>query len=82
MSNILILMIRGYQKWISPLLGSHCRFVPSCSQYAIDALRVHGTLKGGFLTLWRLLRCQPLCKGGYDPVPPSSKAFPQSRDPQ
>ncbi|NLN94524.1 MAG: membrane protein insertion efficiency factor YidD [Candidatus Hydrogenedens sp.] len=78
MSDILILVIRGYQRWISPLLGSHCRFVPSCSQYAVDALRTHGTVKGVILTIWRLLRCQPLCKGGYDPVPPSRKAHSRS----
>jgi putative membrane protein insertion efficiency factor len=58
---------------ISPLMAGHCRFYPSCSSYAIEALEKHGALKGSYLTVRRLLRCQPFCKGGCDPVPePSS----------
>ncbi|MCK5862472.1 MAG: membrane protein insertion efficiency factor YidD [Candidatus Hydrogenedentes bacterium] len=68
-SSLLIACIRCYQRWVSPLLGKHCRFVPSCSQYAIEAIMMHGVFKGVGLAGWRLLRCQPLCKGGYDPVP-------------
>jgi len=69
MGNILVACIRLYQKCLSPYLGDNCRFTPSCSQYAIDAIRVHGGIVGSAYALWRLLRCQPLCKGGHDPVP-------------
>lgn len=69
MRFLLILMIRGYQLFISPLFPPSCRFIPSCSEYARQALQVHGILKGIGLSIWRLLRCHPLCKGGLDPVP-------------
>lgn len=69
MRKLLIVIIRLYQRFISPLLGNHCRFEPSCSQYTIEALEMHGVFKGGLYAVWRLLRCQPFCKGGYDPVP-------------
>ena len=69
MKKLLLALIRGYQRWLSPLLGPRCRFHPSCSHYAAEAIAQHGALHGGALALWRLLRCQPLCKGGYDPVP-------------
>jgi putative membrane protein insertion efficiency factor len=69
-ANLLVLPVRGYQLFISPLLGQHCRFHPTCSQYAIEALRTHGALKGSWLALLRLGRCHPLHPGGYDPVPP------------
>lgn len=69
MRSLLIAPIRWYQRWVSPLLGRHCRFVPSCSQYAIEVIQIHGVLKGGAFATWRLLRCQPFCKGGYDPPP-------------
>lgn len=65
----MIALIRFYQKRISPGLGHNCRFTPTCSQYAVEALNVHGVLKGGLLALWRILRCNPLGKFGYDPVP-------------
>ncbi len=58
-----------YRQAISPLLGSRCRFHPTCSRYAEEAVSVHGVLKGLGLTLWRLARCQPFHPGGYDPVP-------------
>lgn len=74
MSNLLIGCIRCYQRWLSPLLGRHCRFEPSCSQYAVEAIKLHGAIKGVGLAGWRLLRCQPFCKGGYDPVPPAKSA--------
>lgn len=74
MSRLVILCIRGYQRFISPLivliLGPSCRFEPSCSQYAIDALRVHGLIRGSFYAVWRILRCHPFARGGHDPVPP------------
>lgn len=63
-------LVRGYQRWISPLTGAHCRFYPSCSSYAIGALKTHGLVKGLVLTGWRLARCQPFNRGGVDHVPP------------
>lgn len=64
-----VFILRLYQKIISPWIFPCCRFTPSCSQYAISALEKHGVLKGSALAVWRLLRCQPFCRGGYDPVP-------------
>ncbi|GEM_PF-3257825 len=61
--------IAGYQRWISPVLPPACRFTPSCSHYARQALQHHGVARAVVLTVWRLLRCQPLCTGGHDPVP-------------
>ena len=69
-AEVLILPVRFYQRFISPLLGSHCRFAPSCSQYAMEALRVHGVFRGTALAVWRILRCNPFGRSGYDPVPP------------
>lgn len=70
LSRALQALVRGYQRYISPHLGHHCRFVPTCSQYMLEALRVHGAAKGLLLGTWRLLRCNPLCRWGFDPVPP------------
>lgn len=64
------ILIRGYQLLISPLLGPRCRFHPSCSHFALEALDAHGPWRGSWLTLRRLGRCHPLNPGGYDPVPP------------
>jgi putative membrane protein insertion efficiency factor len=61
--------VRGYQRWVSPLFAPRCRFYPSCSSYALTALRRHGLVKGGALALWRLARCQPFHPGGVDHVP-------------
>lgn len=69
LKRILQSLIRGYRRWISPMLGPHCRFTPSCSQYALEAIERYGAIKGSWLAIKRLLRCQPLCKGGHDPVP-------------
>lgn len=66
---LLSVPIGGYQRWISPLLPARCRFYPSCSAYAVQALRTRGPVLGLLLTGWRLLRCQPFNRGGYDPVP-------------
>lgn len=71
MRILLITLIRFYQLAISPLLGPRCRFYPSCSAYAIEALKRHGPLYGSWLTLRRLVRCHPLNEGGVDPVPPT-----------
>jgi hypothetical protein len=70
MSKVFILMIRAYQVLLSPLLGARCRFYPSCSSYAIEALRVHGVVRGLGLASWRVLRCNPFSNGGIDNVPP------------
>jgi len=69
MKRLAIFLLRGYQYLISPLLGPRCRFHPSCSHYAIEALQQHGLLRGLWLTLRRLLRCHPWHPGGHDPVP-------------
>ena len=66
---LLILPIRFYQLSISPMLPQSCRYTPTCSQYAIGALRKHGALRGGWLALKRILRCHPWGGSGYDPVP-------------
>ena len=68
MKKILLAGVRFYQKCISPLFPPHCRFVPTCSQYALEAIEKYGALKGGAKAVRRLLRCHPFCKGGYDPV--------------
>lgn len=66
--------LRVYQRWISPLKPPMCRFAPTCSQYAIEAVELHGILRGGGYAVWRILRCHPLCAGGFDPVPGSLRA--------
>jgi len=65
----LIALVRGYQVVLSPMMGGACRFEPSCSEYMIEALEVHGAVKGLLLGLWRILRCHPFGDHGYDPVP-------------
>ena len=65
----LIALVRGYQVALSPMMGGACRFEPSCSNYMIEALNVHGAVKGTLLGLWRILRCHPWGDYGYDPVP-------------
>jgi hypothetical protein len=67
---ILIAFIKVYQYTLSPMLGQRCKYYPSCSNYAIGALREHGALRGTGLAAWRLLRCNPFSNGGYAPVPP------------
>ena len=67
--RLLALLIRGYQRLLSPLLPPSCRFYPSCSQYALEALNRHGALKGSWLAARRLARCHPFNAGGFDPVP-------------
>ena len=65
----LLLLIRGYQLIISPLLGSNCRFMPTCSEYAMESLRSHGLIKGSYLTIKRIGKCHPWGGHGYDPIP-------------
>ena len=69
MSRLLVWILRGYQLAISPMLGQNCRFYPSCSQYAIEALRIHGAARGSWLAARRVCRCHPWNDGGHDPVP-------------
>jgi len=66
--EILLFLIRTYKKYISPLLPKSCRFYPTCSQYAIDAITRYGVLKGSIKSAYRVLRCNPFNKGGYDPL--------------
>jgi uncharacterized protein len=70
---LLVHLLRGYQLFISPLLGPRCRFYPSCSAYALEAVRLHGALRGSWLAVRRLSRCHPFHAGGLDPVPGSEK---------
>ncbi len=69
MSTLALLLIRFYQRWISPLLGASCRFHPSCSQYMYEAIERYGAARGGWLGVRRISRCHPWNPGGYDPVP-------------
>ncbi|MDO5793037.1 MAG: membrane protein insertion efficiency factor YidD [Turicibacter sp.] len=69
MKQLMIKLIRFYQKYISPLSNPSCRYIPTCSHYAIEAIETHGALKGGYLAAKRLLRCNPWGGMGYDPVP-------------
>jgi putative membrane protein insertion efficiency factor len=71
---VLIGVIGGYRRFVSPLLGQHCRFYPSCSAYAQHALATHGVLRGSRLAVWRLLRCHPWNEGGIDYVPGTEPA--------
>ena len=62
-------LIRAYRYAVSPMLGANCRFTPSCSEYALEALKCHGLWRGSALAVWRVVRCNPWSQGGYDPVP-------------
>ena len=75
-SRLLIALLRVYKRFISPLLGPRCRFVPSCSEYAMDAISLHGPLRGSWLAARRLGRCHPFHPGGFDPVPGRDAAPP------
>lgn len=70
MQRLLIGLVKAYRLLLSPWLGQSCRFEPTCSAYALDALAQHGAAAGSYLTLRRIVRCQPWCQGGHDPVPP------------
>lgn len=69
MKRVMLALVRGYRYAISPMLGRNCRFVPSCSEYALEALERHGALRGSWLAARRVCRCHPFSGGGYDPVP-------------
>lgn len=70
MSKVVIVLIRAYQYALSPMFGQRCKYYPTCSNYAIEAVRVHGALRGAGLATWRIMRCNPFSHGGVDPVPP------------
>jgi len=74
MQKLLILLVKGYRLILSPWLGSSCRFTPTCSAYALEALEIHGAAKGSYLTVRRLSRCHPWCAGGHDAVPKPQSA--------
>ena len=81
LKRALLFLLNLYRRYLSPLKKPCCRFYPSCSAYAVEAIQTHGALKGGALALWRLLRCNPFNPGGYDPVPPAvGKATGQRED--
>jgi len=69
MKKLLIAAIKIYQKYISPMKSTKCPYIPSCSQYGLQAIEKYGWFKGSLLAVWRILRCNPFSKGGYDPVP-------------
>ncbi|MCI9371968.1 MAG: membrane protein insertion efficiency factor YidD [Lachnospiraceae bacterium] len=69
MKKLFIYLIKFYKKYISPLKSTKCPYIPSCSDYGLEAVTKYGVIKGGFLALWRIIRCNPFSKGGYDPVP-------------
>ena len=80
MERILQFLIRAYQLTLSPIIGYHCRFTPSCSNYASEAIRVHGAARGSWLAIKRIGRCHPFCEGGVDPVPPRDAPHDDPRD--
>ncbi|WP_092862884.1 membrane protein insertion efficiency factor YidD [Quadrisphaera sp. DSM 44207] len=77
---VLVGIVRAYQLLVSPLLGPVCRYAPSCSSYAVQALQRHGALRGSWLAARRVLRCHPWAAGGWDPVPPAAPPSPASAD--
>jgi putative membrane protein insertion efficiency factor len=81
MKYLLIGLLRGYRFLISPLYGQVCRYHPSCSAYALEAVTVHGSARGTWLAVRRVARCHPWAAGGYDPVPPARKTPPQISPP-
>ena len=74
MSRILVALVRGYQRFVSPMLPPRCRFLPTCSQYAAEAVERHGAARGSWLALRRVARCHPFHPGGHDPVPDPAPA--------
>ena len=76
---ILVFGVRIYQWTLRPLLGAQCRYTPTCSEYAIEALREHGAIRGSWMAARRIGRCHPFVRGGYDPVPPREKTGPDDR---
>ncbi len=81
LAGLLAIGVRVYQWTLRPLLGGQCRYRPTCSDYALDALREHGGIRGGILAARRILRCHPFAKGGYDPVPVREPTEPENSKP-
>ncbi len=79
MQRVLLALVRFYQHAVSPALGARCRFAPSCSHYAYEAIEVHGSAKGSWMAVRRLVRCRPGHPGGYDPVPEKTHQASESR---
>jgi len=69
LTRLVLALIRFYQRWISPGLPAACRYTPTCSEYSYQAIAKYGIIKGGMLAVWRIIRCNPFTRGGYDPVP-------------
>ena len=69
MKKLFLFIIKFYRKYISPMKSTKCPYIPSCSEYGMEAIEKYGALKGGALALWRIIRCNPFSKGGYEPVP-------------
>jgi len=69
MQKLFIFIIKFYRKYVSPLKSTKCPYIPTCSEYGLEAITKYGAFKGGLLAFWRILRCNPFSKGGYDPVP-------------
>ena len=82
MKTALLLLIRSYRQFISPLFPPTCRFHPTCSQYALTAVERFGPVRGTHLALRRIIRCHPFNSGGYDPVPPAKEAMVEGQDPR
>lgn len=74
MKSAIQFALRGYKRWMSPMLPNACRFVPTCSEYAMEAVARHGVWRGTRLAVWRVLRCHPFARPGHDPVPPESRS--------
>ena len=79
MKKLLLLLIRFYRRCISPLFPPSCRYYPTCSQYAVEAIEVHGAFKGTLLAIWRVLRCNPFSSGGVDLVPPKKHSHSEDK---
>jgi len=75
MKKLIILIIKFYRRYISPMKRTKCPYYPSCSEYGLEAVEIHGSIKGSMLAMWRICRCNPFSKGGYDPVPNKEKIF-------
>lgn len=82
MQSLVTVCLRQYKRWISPMMAPHCRFYPSCSSYAIEAIERHGLIRGGVLSVSRILRCNPFFKGGVDPVPGVNSASETREEPR
>jgi uncharacterized protein len=80
MKSMVISVLQAYKRWISPMLPNACRYVPTCSEYAIEAVERHGVLRGSALAAWRIVRCNPFCGHGLDLVPGSTASYPPQAD--